>query len=212
MNQDPSKKLDPVAVAALEALASAQKSLEEAKAESRKSIKRWKIAVGVFLLGLIPALSFTFAGTITVNTNGGGKVEFGQGITGATACDDNVTITPSARYDTGTALFYLESITVSNVDFDSTTASSCLGKVVKVSVIDGSGRTSEWGSGNRYVSLRIDSATANSAATEKTPSTNFTMNTSGGTSDAGTVYFEFTGPISQSMPGNNVSKIIIQTQ
>lgn len=212
MNQDPSQKLDPVAIAALEALASAQKSLEEAKADSRKSIKRWKIAVGVFLLGLIPALSFTFAGTITVNTNGGGKVEFGQGITGATACDDNVTITPSARYDTGTALFYLESITVSNVDFDSTTASSCLGKVVKVSVIDGSGNTSEWGAGNRYVSLRVDSATANSVATEKTPSSNFTMNTGGGISDAGTVYFEFTGPISQSMPGNNVSKIIIQTQ
>jgi hypothetical protein len=204
--------LDPVAKAALEALAVAQKSLEDAKSESRKSLKRWKIAVGVFLLGLVPALSFTFAGTITVNTNGGGKVEFGQGITGATACDDNVTITPSARYDTTTALFYLESVTVSDVDFDSTTASSCLGKVVKVSVIDNSGITSEWGAGNRFVSLRVDSVTANSLPTQKTPSTNFAMSTDGGISNAGTIYFEFTGPIAQSMPGNNVSKIIIQTQ
>jgi hypothetical protein len=204
--------LDPVAKAALAALAAAQKSLEDAKAESRKSVKRWKIAIGVFLLGLIPALSFTFAGTITVNTNGGGKVEFGQGITGATACDDNVTITPSARYDTATSLFYLESVTVSDVDFDSTTASSCLGKVVKVSVIDGSGNTSEWGTGNRFVSLRVDSVTANSLPSQKSPSTNFAMSTGGGISDAGTVYFEFTGPIAQSMPGNNVSKIIIQTQ
>jgi hypothetical protein len=194
------------------ALVQAQKSLEQAKENTRRSVKRWKIAVGIFLLGLIPALSFTFAGTITVNTNGGGKVEFGQGITGATACDDNVTITPSARYDTGTALFYLESITVSDVDFDSTTASSCLGKVVKVSVIDGSGSTSAWGTGNNFVSLRVDSVTANSLPTEKTPSTNFNMGTSGGITASGTVFFEFIGPISQSMPGNSVSKIIIQTQ
>ncbi len=212
MNEEPSQKLDPVAQAALAALASAQKSLEDAKAQSRKSVKRWKIAVGVFLLGLVPAISFTFAGTITVNTNSGGRIEFGQGITGATACDDNVTITPSARYDTSTALFYLESITVSNVDFDSTTATSCLGKVMKVSVIDGSGNTSEWGTGNRSVSLRVDSTNANSLATEKTPSTNFVMSTGGGITEFGTVYFEFIGPISQSMPGNGVSKIIIQTQ
>jgi len=212
MNDESPQNLDPVTKAALAALASAQKSLEEAKETSRKSVKRWKIAIGVFLLGLIPALSFTFAGTITVNTNGGGKVEFGQGITGATACDENVTITPSARYDISTALFYLESITVSSVDFDSTTATSCLGKVVKVSVIDSSGNTSEWGTGNRFVSLRVDSTNANSAPTEKTPASGFTMTTGGGISDAGTIYFEFTGPIAQSMPGNNVSKIIIQTQ
>jgi hypothetical protein len=212
MNEQSPRELDPVAQAALAALASAQKSLEQAQSQSRKSIKKWKIAVGIFILGLIPAISFTFAGTITVNTNGGGKVEFGQGITGATACDDNVTITPSARYDTGTALFYLESITVSNVDFDSTTASSCLGKVVKVSVIDDSGSTSAWGAGNNFVSLRVDSVTANSMPIEKTPSSNFNMGTSGGISASGTVYFEFIGPISQSMPGNNVSKIIIQTQ
>jgi hypothetical protein len=212
MNDQTPQDLDPVAKAALAALAAAQKSLEDAKADSRKSVKRWKIALGVFLLGLVPALSFTFAGTITVNTNGGGKVEFGQGITGATACDDNVTITPSARYDTSTALFYLESITVSNVDFDSTTATSCLGKVVKVSVIDSSGTTSEWGTGNKAVSLRVDSVSASSPPSEKTPSSGFTMSTGGGISSAGTIYFEFTGPISQSMPGNNVSKIIIQTQ
>lgn len=209
---DSSPELDPVAKAAIAALAQAQKSLEDAKTQSRKSVKRWKIAVGLFLLGLIPALSFTFAGTITVNTNSGGKIEFGQGITGATACDDNVTITPSARYDTGTARFYLESITVSNVDFESTTSTSCLGKVIKVSVIDQAGNTSQWGLGNRFVSLRVDTATANTPPTELTPSSNFTMGTSGGISDAGTVYFEFTGPISGSMRGDDVSKIIIQTQ
>jgi hypothetical protein len=212
MNEKSPQELDPIAQAAIAALASAQKSLEQAQSQSRKSIKRWKIAVGIFILGLIPAISFTFAGTITVNTNEGGKVEFGQGITGATACDDNVTITPSARYDTGTALFYLESITVSNVDFDSTTVSSCLGKVVKVSVIDDSGLTSPWGAGNNFVSLRVDSVTANSIPTEKTPSSNFNMGTGGGISASGTVYFEFIGPIAQSMPGNSVSKIIIQTQ
>jgi hypothetical protein len=211
VSQEP-EEIDAVTKAALAALASAQQTLENARAETKKSVKRWKIAIGALLLGLIPALGYTFAGTITVNTNGGGKVEFGQGITGATACDDNVTITPSARYDTGTALFYLESIVISDVDFNNTPSNSCLGKVIKVSVIDSSGSTSQWGSGNNFVSLRVDSVTATSTPTQNTPSSNFNMTTSGGTSDAGTVSFEFTGPISQSMPGSNVSKIIIQTQ
>ena len=211
MNSEP-EKLDPVTQAALAAIASAQKSLEDARQENKKNNKRWKIAVGVFLLGLIPAIGYTFAGTISVNVNGGGKVEFGQGITGATACDDNVTITPSARYDTSTSQFYLESIVISDVDFDNAPANSCLGKVIKVSVIDAAGATSQWGTGNNFVSLRVDSATATTAPTQKTPSTNFTMGTSGGTSTTGTVSFEFSGPIAQSMPGDNVSKIIIQTQ
>jgi hypothetical protein len=211
MNQEP-EKFDPVTQAALAAIASAQKSLEDARSESNKSSKRWKIALGLVVLGMIPAIGFTLAGTISVNVNGGGKVEFGQGITGATACDDSVTITPSAQYDTGTALFYLQSIVISDVDFNNAPANSCLGKVMKVSVINSSGTTSEWGTGNNFVSLRVDSATASSAPTQKTPSSNFNMNTSGGTSDNGTVTFEFTGPIAQSMPGDNVSKIIIQTQ
>jgi hypothetical protein len=211
MSSEP-EKFDPVTAAALAAIASAQKSLEEARNESKKSNKRWKVALGVVLLGMIPAIGFTLAGTISVNVNGGGKVEFGQGITGATACDDNVTITPSARYDTGTSQFYLESIVISDVDFNNTPANSCLGKVIKVSVIDGAGTTSQWGSGNSFVSLRVDSATATTAPTQKTPSSNFSMGTTGGTTDAGTVTFEFTGPIAQSMPGDNVSKIIIQTQ
>jgi hypothetical protein len=211
MSSEP-EKFDPVTQAALAAIASAQKSLDAARAETKKSTKRWKIAVGVLILGMIPAIGFTLAGTISVNVNGGGKVEFGQGITGATACDDNVTITPSARYDTATSQFYLESIVISDVDFNNTPANSCLGKVIKVSVIDASGATSQWGTGNNFVSLRVDSATATTAPTQKTPSTNFTMGTTGGTSDAGTVSFEFSGPIAQSMPGDNVSKIIIQTQ
>lgn len=211
MSTEP-EKLDPVTQAALTAIAAAQKSLEDARKESKKSVKRWKLAVALVVLGMIPAIGFTLAGTISVNVNGGGKVEFGQGITGATACDDNVTITPSARYDTGTSQFYLESIVISDVDFDNTPANSCLGKVIKVSVIDASGATSQWGTGNNFVSLRVDSATATSTPTQKTPSSNFNMGTSGGTSTAGTVSFEFSGPIAQSMPGDNVSKIIIQTQ
>jgi hypothetical protein len=211
MNSEP-EKFDPVTQAALAAIASAQKSLEDARTESKKSTRRWKVALGLVLLGMIPAIGFTLAGTISVNVNGGGKVEFGQGITGATACDDNVTITPSARYDTGTAQFYLESVVISDVDFNNQPSNSCLGKVIKVSVIDSSGNTSQWGSGNNFVSLRVDSATASSAPTQKTPSSNFNMNTTGGTTDAGTVSFEFIGPIAQSMPGDNVSKIIIQTQ
>jgi hypothetical protein len=53
MSSEP-EKFDPVTQAALAAIASAQKSLEDARKESKKSAQRWKVALGLILLGMIP--------------------------------------------------------------------------------------------------------------------------------------------------------------
>jgi hypothetical protein len=177
-----------------------------------RRVKPWQVIVGVFALIMVPAIGNTFAGSITVNANGGNKVEFGQGITGAVACDSDVTITPSARYDSGTALFYLESITVSNIDFSSSATDSCLGKTIKLAIIDSVGATSQWGSGNNSVSFTINSSSGNNSVTNKSPGSNFDMSTSGGTTDSGTAYFAWNSTITGGLRADKVDKVIIQTQ
>jgi hypothetical protein len=177
-----------------------------------RRVKPWQIIVGVIALVMVPAVGNTFAGSITVNANGGNKVEFGQGITGAVACDNDVLITPSARYDSSTAAFYLESITVSNVDFNSTASDSCLGKTFKLAIIDSVGATSQWGSGNNSVSFLINSTNAGTAPTNQVPSSNFSMVTGGNGTDSGTAYFAWTGTITSSLRADKVDKVIIQTQ
>jgi hypothetical protein len=177
-----------------------------------RRVKPWQVIIGVVALVLVPSLGNTFAGSIAVNANNGNAVEFGQGITATAACDPNVTITPSAKYDTATATFYLESITVSNVDFNSTVTDSCLGKTIELSVIDSATNVTPWGAGNNTVSLKVDSTSGSNTPPVKTPSSNFTMTTSGATTDSGTVYFQYTGSITGSIKGPDVTKIIIQSK
>jgi hypothetical protein len=180
--------------------------------KSSRRIKPWQAIAGVIALVMIPTLGNTFAGSIAVNANNGNGVEFGQGITATAACDSDVTITPSAKYDTATAKFFLESITVSNVDFNGDLTNSCLGKTIELSIIDSATNITPWGSGNNAVSLKVAS-NASSAPTTKTPSSGFTMLTAGGNnSDSGTVYFQYTGTITGSIQGPDVTKIIIQSK
>jgi hypothetical protein len=176
-----------------------------------RRVKPWQVIIGVVALVLVPSLGNTFAGSIAVNANNGNNVEFGQGITATAACDNDVTITPSAKYDTATALFYLESITVSNVDFNNSVTNSCLGKTIELSVIDSATNVTPWGGGNTF-SLKVDSTSGSNTATNKTPSSNFTMSTGGGTTDSGTVYFQYTGTLTNSIKGPDVTKIIIQSK
>jgi hypothetical protein len=177
-----------------------------------RRVRPWQAIVGVIALVMIPTLGNTFAGQIAVNANSGNGVEFGQGITATAACDNDVTITPSAKYDTGTSTFYLESITVSNIDFNGDLTNSCLGKTIELAVIDSVTNVTPWGAGNNVVSLKV-AADASNAPTVKTPSSGFTMSTTGGTnSDSGTAYFQYTGTISGSITGPNVTKIIIQSK
>jgi hypothetical protein len=177
-----------------------------------RRVKPWQVIIGVVALVLVPSLGNTFAGSIAVNANNGNKVEFGQGTTATAACDSDVTITPSAKYDTGTAQFYLESITISNIDFNNDVTNSCLGKTIELSIIDSVTNVTPWGSGNNTVSLKVDSASGSNNPAVKTPSTGFTMGTSGGTTDSGTVTFIYSGAITGSIKGPDVTRVIIQSK
>jgi hypothetical protein len=177
-----------------------------------RRVKPWQVIVGVIALVLVPALGNTFAGSIAVNANNGNNVEFGQGITATAACDNDVTITPSAKYDTATARFYLESVTVSNVDFNGGLSDSCLGKTIELSIIDSATNMTQWGAGNNTVSLKVDSSSGANSPTTKTPNRGFTMSTSGSSTDSGTVYFQYTDTLTASTAGYNVTKIIIQSK
>jgi hypothetical protein len=107
-----------------------------ASSEKKKWNKSPKLILGLAVLIAIPVLGTTLAGSITVNSGSGGKINFGQGQTQAVACDNDVTITPYAVYAAGKWL--LETITVTNLD---TQASGCQGKNITVAAYDGSNNT-----------------------------------------------------------------------
>ena len=94
---------------------------------SNKFSRRFPLKAKVSALALISFTSYTLLGT-TYSANiqlGSGRVEYGQGVTQATACDSSITITPYATFAnaSGSAADYkLTTTKVTNVD------SSCYGK------------------------------------------------------------------------------------
>jgi hypothetical protein len=131
-------------------------------------------------------------------------------VTATAACDNEVIITPSAKYDTGTALFYLESVTVSDIDFNPT-GGSCLGKIIELAVIDSRTNLTTWGAGNNVVSLRVSSDGSTNPTV--TSGSNMTFKNGGGNAtESGTAYFQYNGTITASTKGWDVTKIIIQSK
>jgi len=88
-------------------------------------MKPLKAILGVGLLVGTIALGSTLAASI--NLNGGGPVEFGQGVTQTTACDDEITLTPYSTFvnEDGGGSFMGTSIVISGVD---SSTEGCSGK------------------------------------------------------------------------------------
>jgi alpha-tubulin suppressor-like RCC1 family protein len=78
---------------------------------SRKPLKSI-LGIGA-LVGTI-ALGSTLAASI--NLNGGGPVEFGQGIVQTTTCDDQITLTPYSTFNSSLNEFALTSLRLAGVD------------------------------------------------------------------------------------------------
>ena len=105
--------------------------------------KTIRLAVAIGAVALVGVLSSTLAANISINS--GSNVEFGQGVSGAAACDGTLTITPTSIFsNTGgsTGVFYLGGITIADT---STTASAglaqCAGKYLKIAAYDSSTST-----------------------------------------------------------------------
>jgi len=97
--------------------------------------KSLKIVFGIGALVGVIAIGSTLAASI--NLNGGGPVEFGQGVAQTTACDDEVTITPYATFvnDYESADFLFTSFSVTGI------SASCYGKTFTIKAYSNSGNS-----------------------------------------------------------------------
>jgi hypothetical protein len=91
----------------------------------RKSLK---LVLGVGALVGVIALGSTLAASI--NLNGGGPVEFGQGVAQTTACDSQIIVTPYSSFDNsyGVQEFVLSSIEISDI------ANACAPKRFQINI------------------------------------------------------------------------------
>jgi hypothetical protein len=175
-----------------------------------RRVKPWQVIAGVIALVMVPAIGNTFAGSITVNS--AQNVEFGQGIASAAACDSAVTITPEAKYVTGNANYYLETITVSDLELRDTGTAlnnlSCLGKTFKIQVLDGSNVLQQWVSSG----VTTGAATINGTSGTNTSSgvtSGLVATVAGSGTASGSLAFKVSTPY---LLASNVTKILIQTQ
>ena len=116
------------------------------------SFKKIQFAVGTFALIGATTLGTTLAASINLN---GGDVEFGQGVVTATACDDDVTVTPFSTFinATGGGEHRLSSIQISAINSSS---NRCDGKDFIIKAYSNSGILNIFESaGDSYSSVRV---------------------------------------------------------
>ena len=103
---------------------------EDSLADGPAPKKSIKLVLGMGALVGTLALGSTFAANI--NLNGGGNVEFGQGVLTTTACDeDGITVTPFSTFvnETGAGSHKLSSIRISGID---SSEGACEGQTFRI--------------------------------------------------------------------------------
>jgi hypothetical protein len=94
-------------------------SSAEDRAPAPKARKKLRVILGIGALAAVTGLGSTLAANISLN--GGGNVEFGQGVATTAACDDDITLTPvsefsNTSYGYDEATFTMTAIQVSGID------------------------------------------------------------------------------------------------
>ena len=139
------------------------------RAKSSSNKKTIRVAVALGAVALVGVLSSTLAANITINS--GANVEFGQGLSGAAACDASLTLTPVSGFNnlTGsTGYFTFDSLTISDATTNGTTGAglaNCVNKYIKIAAYD-SGTTTPLtlsSSGVAYTSYEIKIGATNAA-------------------------------------------------
>jgi hypothetical protein len=134
-------------------------SSNESKKKSRKGIY-----VGIAILALVPVIGSTYAASISVNNNS--AIEFGQGQNAVTACDSEITITPTSSFTPGAnntdGTFSLATVVLGGVD-----TSACNLKSFQLIARDASGNALSGGT----ITFKLDSSvtTAGSAGIAASP-------------------------------------------
>ena len=184
------------------------------RAKSSSNKKTIRIAVALGAVALVGVLSSTLAANITINS--GANVEFGQGLSGAAACDASLTLTPVSGFNNQTGsngYFTFNSLKIADASTNSTSGLAlCTGKYIKLAAYDSgtvNALTLSSASGIGYSAYEVLIGATNSAglaavsiatptaaqgvyggATLSTTSSSFTVNfnTNAQTATAGQVY------------------------
>jgi len=175
---------------------------ENAPARKSRNKSSVKGLAGLAAVAAIAVLGSTFAANISLNS--GGTLEFGQGVSQTTACDENgITVTPTAAFvNTANAgAFNFNSVALAGID------SACNGKLFTLNAYGNTSSTAlqlATGPG----SAAITNATVSYASTGTTVGTNgitLTNNASG----SGSVTMTFATP---SSTAGAVFKLTLQSQ
>ena len=116
-------------------------NFDSAEPKHKAGKKPLRLLLGLGALAGALVLGPTLAANLVLNT--GTPVEFGQGVAQATACDDEVLITPYSKFvnSDGSGAFSFSSVTLSNINSDD---EHCNGKQFE---------TTAYGSGNSPLEL-----------------------------------------------------------
>jgi hypothetical protein len=89
---------------------------EDSYSPAPKSRKKLRVILGIGALAAVTGLGSTLAANISLN--GGGNVEFGQGVATTAACDESITLTPVSTFSNSyeDATFALTAIQISDID------------------------------------------------------------------------------------------------
>ena len=165
-----------------------------------KQRKSFRVVLGITVMGVFAALGSTLAANITINSNA--AVEFGQGLSAASACDSDIKVKPVASFSNSAdtaGVFMLSGITFEEVD---TSTSACAGKQFVISTYDSGTETANFlgSSGaphsdsysavivNIGTTFNVDSMTATDSPTITTIAGGFRLTFDNPLTQAGRVY------------------------
>jgi len=103
---------------------------DEPVVKKKSNTRNLKIALGLAAVILIPTIGSTLAGTITIGTEN--TLEFAQGVTATTACDDEIVILPGTTLSLGS--FKLTSLALTGIK--NATSAACAGKFFTLKVLN----------------------------------------------------------------------------
>jgi len=94
-------------------------SAAEENTPAPKARKKLRVILGIGALAAVTGIGSTLAANISLN--GGGNVEFGQGVATTAACDEDITLTPvsefsNTSYGYDEATFTMTAIQISGID------------------------------------------------------------------------------------------------
>jgi hypothetical protein len=183
---------------------------DNAATPRRKKNNNLKSLAGLATVAAIAVLGSTLAANLSLNS--GGDIEFGQGVSVTSACDENgITVTPSVRFinAAGAGTFYLSTIALSGINAPATGA-TCKNKTFTLNAYNDSTATPLQLATNTVGSTAVTSATfAITGASTAVGTAGVTFSGVVGDNTAGAITLGFGTPSSTS---GAVYKITLQSQ